>query len=259
MPKFAANLSYLFSEVPFPERFARAAAAGFRAVEFMFPYDYAPEQVAGWLRTNGLELVLFNLPPGDWAAGERGLVCLRGREGEFAASVETAARYARVLGCRQVHAMSGLRPEREAEAATRARAIANLRHAATRLAADGIRLLIEPINSRIDMPGYWLDHPALAFALLDEIGHANLAIELDLYHAHVISGDAGQWLENRFGDIAHVQIADHPGRHEPGSGEIDYGHLLSRLDTLGYRGWVGCEYRPMTTTEAGLTWMRRWQ
>ena len=255
MPKFAANLSFLFTEVPFAARFARAAKAGFRGVEFMSPYDYAAEEVAQWLAAAGLEMALFNLPAGDWDAGERGLACLPGREAEFFASVELAVHYAQALGCRRLHCMAGLRPDGEAEAVTRSRYVANIRAAADRVATAGLQLLLEPINSRIDMPGYWLDTPAKAFELLAEIDRSNVAVQLDIYHAHIMTGDPAYWLEKHLAQIGHIQIADYPGRHEPGSGEIDFPALFARLDASGYAGWVGCEYRPRAGSEAGLAWL----
>jgi len=256
MPKFAANLSFLFTEAPFPERFARAAAAGFAGVEYLFPYAWPADELAGWLRAAQVEQVLFNLPPGDWAAGERGLACLPGRRGEFAESVELARHYALRLGCRRLHCMAGIHPAGVAPGELEATYVANLRHAADRLADIGATLTIEPINSRIDMPGYWLDDIGRALRLLEIIGRANVGLQLDLYHAQIIQGDLARTLESHIGRIVHVQIADNPGRHEPGSGEIHYPYLLALLDRLGYAGWVGCEYAPLAGTEAGLGWLR---
>lgn len=255
MPKFCANLTFLFTEVPFPERFARAAAAGFRGVEYLFPYDHPPEAVAGWLKAAGLEQVLFNLPAGDWAAGERGLACQPGREAEFDAGIELALTYAEALGCRRLHCLAGLGPEGIPEDAVRATYVANLRRCADRLAAKGIALLIEPINSRVDMPGYWLDTPAKAFELLSEIAHPNVAVQYDIYHAQVMAGDLARTIEANLQRIGHFQVADNPGRHEPGTGEINYPYLFALLDRLGYDGWVGCEYKPRAATESGLAWM----
>lgn len=254
MPKFAANLSFLFADAPFPARFARAAAAGFRGVEYLFPYAWPAGDVAGWLAEHGLEQVLFNLPPGDWAAGERGLACLPGRRGEFAESVELALDYAVQLDCRRLHCMAGLRPAGHAEAELEATYVANLRHAADRLATIGATVTIEPINSRIDMPGYWLDGIAQGFRLLRAIDRPNVKLQYDIYHAQIIAGDLARTLEAHLADIGHIQIADNPGRHEPGSGEINYPFLFDLLDRLGYAGWIGCEYQPRTTTEAGLGW-----
>ncbi|RKT50030.1 hydroxypyruvate isomerase [Azonexus fungiphilus] len=257
MPKFAANLSFLFAEQPFPERFARAAAAGFAGVEYLFPYAWPAAEIAGWLRDAGLQQVLFNLPPGDWAAGERGIACLPGREKEFAAGVEQALAYAEALGCRRVHCLAGLRPAGVDEARLTATYIANLRHAADRFAALGASVLIEPINSRIDMPGYWLDDVGRAFSLCAAVDRDNVRVQLDLYHAQIIQGDLARTIEANLERIGHIQIADNPGRHEPGSGEINYPFLFALLDRLGYAGWVGCEYQPMTTTEAGLAWLTK--
>lgn len=259
MPKFAANLSFLFADVPFKERFRRAADAGFRGVEFMFPYDYPAADVADWLRQNGLEMVLFNLPPGDWAGGDRGLACDAGRQAEFADGVELAAAYAEALGCRRLHCLAGLTPGGLEEAEVRATYVANVRWAADRLAAQGVTVMIEPINSRVDMPGYWLDTPAKAFGLLAEIDRPNVRVQYDLYHAQIMAGDLARTLETNLPHIGHVQVADNPGRHEPGSGEINYPYLFALLDRLGYAGWVGCEYKPKAGTEAGLGWFTPWR
>ena len=255
MPKFAANLSFLFTDVPFPERFARAAAAGFKGVEYLFPYEHAASDVAEWLRANDLEQVLFNLSAGDWAAGERGLACLPQRQGEFAESVEQALDYAMVLDCPCVHCLSGLRPAGVDEAELEATYIANLRFAADRFATIGATVMIEPINSRIDMPGYWLDDVAKGFRLLEAVDRNNVKLQYDIYHAQIIAGDLARTLEANLPRIGHIQIADNPGRHEPGSGEINYPFLFDLLDRLGYDGWIGCEYKPLTTTEAGLGWL----
>ncbi len=257
MPKFAANLSFLFTEAPFSERFKRAAAAGFKGVEYLFPYDWPAHDVAEWLVTANLEQVLFNLPAGDWAAGERGLACLPHRQGEFAESVEQALGYAMVLDCERVHCLSGLRPPGVSEAELEATYIANLRFAADRFATIGATVMIEPINSRIDMPGYWLDDVAKGFRLLERVDRCNIKLQYDIYHAQIIAGDLARTLEANIGRIGHIQIADNPGRHEPGSGEINYPFLFGLLDRLDYDGWVGCEYKPLTTTEAGLGWLPR--
>lgn len=257
MPKFAANLSFLFADAPFPARFARAAAAGFAGVEYLFPYDWPAAELGTWLTAAGVEQVLFNLPPGDWAVGERGLACLPGRQGEFAEGVELALSYAMTLDCRKVHCMAGLRPAGVPESELAAVYVANLRHAADTLGREGIEVLIEPINSRIDMPGYWLDEVTKALALLDRIGRDNVRLQLDLYHAQIIQGDLARTIEHHIDRIGHLQIADNPGRHEPGTGEINYPFLFTLLDHLAYPGWVGCEYKPCTTTEAGLGWLPR--
>ena len=255
MPKFAANLSLLFTDVPFCERFARATAAGFTGVEYLFPYEYPAADIADWLRANDLEQVLFNLSAGDWAAGERGLACLPHRQGEFAESVEQALGYAVALDCRRLHCMAGLRPAGASEAELTEAFVANLRFAADRLATVGVTVMIEPINSRVDMPGYWLDDVAKGFRLLEAVDRSNVKLQYDIYHAQIIAGDLARTLEANIQRIGHIQIADNPGRHEPGSGEINYPFLFGLLDRLGYDGWVGCEYKPLMTTEAGLGWL----
>ena len=257
MPKFAANLSFLFADAPFPERFKRAAAAGFSGVEYLFPYAYAAHEVADWLKAADLEQVVFNLAPGDWAAGERGLACLPQRQGEFAETVEQALNYAVALDCEQLHCMAGIRPAGVSESLLEATYIANLRHAADRLATVGVTLMIEPINSRIDMPGYWLDDVDKAFRLLEAVDRSNVKLQYDIYHAQIIAGDLARTLAANIEQIGHIQIADNPGRHEPGTGEINYPFLFELLDRLAYDGWVGCEYKPLTTTEAGLGWLKR--
>ena len=257
MPKFAANLSFLFAEQAFPQRFQRAAGAGFGGVEYLFPYDWPAHQVAEWLKAAAVEQVLFNLPAGEWAAGERGLACLPHRQGEFAESVALAVDYAVQLDCRRVHCMAGIRPAGIAEAELEATYVANLRFAADRLARVGVTVMIEPINSRIDMPGYWLDDVAKGFRLLEAVDRSNVKLQYDIYHAQIIAGDLARTLEANIQRIGHIQIADNPGRHEPGTGEINYPFLFGLLDRLGYDGWVGCEYKPLTTTEAGLGWLPR--
>ena len=259
MPRFCANLSFLFTELPFPERFEAAARAGFRGVEFLFPYEHPAEEIGRWLRQAGLTQVLFNLPPGDWGAGERGLACHPGRETEFRQGLELALDYARTLGCTRLHALSGLALPDVAPAQLEAAFRANMQAAARRCAAAGVTLLIEPINSRVDMPGYWLDTPARAFELQRSLGEPGLRVQLDLYHAQIMAGDLARTLERHLPAIGHIQVADNPGRHEPGSGEINYPYLFRRLDELGYAGWVGCEYKPATTTGAGLGWFEPWR
>lgn len=254
MPKFAANLTMMFNEVPFPQRFAAAARAGFKAVEFLFPYDHAPAEVAGWLKENKLFNALFNMPPGDWAAGERGLASLPGREDEFRAGVATALEYAKAQGTPCLHAMAGLLPEGAERAAHRAVYIDNLRHAARALAPHGITLLIEPINAR-DMPGYFLTTQAEAHAIREAVGEPNLKVQMDFYHVQIMEGDIAMKLRKWFEHIGHIQIASVPARNEPDDGEVDYRYLFRLLDELGYQGWVGCEYRPRGRTEDGLGWI----
>jgi hydroxypyruvate isomerase len=254
MPRFSANLTLMFGEVPFLERFAAAARAGFGAVEFVSPYDFPAEEIAARLRADALAVSVFNLPPGDWAKGERGIACLPDRRDDFAAGVERAISYARLLGCDRLHAMAGIRPAGVAEPELRATYVANLRIAAAALAREGLTLLVEAINTR-DMPGYYLTTSRQALEVMDEVGAPNLRFQFDVYHLQIMEGDLAPTLERHLDRIGHVQVADTPGRHEPGTGEINYAFLLRHLDRLGYRGWVGCEYRPLGATEAGLGWM----
>lgn len=255
MPRFAANLSMMFTEVPFPQRFAAAAKAGFQGVEFLFPYELAAAEVAHLLSENALENALFNLPPGDWAAGERGIASLPGRQAEFRESVALALEYAQALGTERLHAMAGLLPAGGDRAQHRAVYIDNLRYAAQELARHGRTLLIEPINLR-DMPGYFLNTQAEAHAICREIGDPNIKVQMDFYHAQIVEGDLATKLKQYFAAVGHVQIASVPERHEPDDGEVNYPYLLRLLDDLGYKGWVGCEYRPRGRTEEGLAWFR---
>jgi len=256
MPRYAANLSMMFTEVPFLDRFAAAARAGFEAVEFLFPYEHAPEAVAAALAGNGLRNVLFNMPPGDWAAGDRGLASIPGREREFRDGVATALRYAKALGTPRLHVMAGLLADERDRAPRRATYVANLRYAAAEAAQAGVGVLIEPINPR-DMPGYYLNTQADAHALREEVGAPNLKVQMDLYHAQIVEGDISTKLRRYLPHIGHIQIASVPDRHEPDGGELNYAVILPLLDELGYDGWVGCEYRPANGTVAGLGWMRR--
>jgi hydroxypyruvate isomerase len=259
MPCFAANLTLMYTEHAFADRFAAAASDGFDAVECLFPYELGTDELARRLRDQRLSLVLFNLSPGDWASGERGLAALTGREAEFAASVDTALAYAQALGCRQLHAMAGLVPadaSADDRAAMHCTYVANLRRAARRLAPHGITLLIEPINTR-DMPGYFLNHQQTAHDLVAEVGEPNLKVLMDLYHCQVMEGDVTTRLRRHIDGIGHLQIAGVPERHEPDSGELNYPFLFELIDALGYRGHVGCEYRPRGGTSAGLGWWRR--
>ncbi|MFQ3789118.1 2-oxo-tetronate isomerase [Halomonas sp. A29] len=256
MIQLAANLSMLFTEHDFIDRIPAAAEAGFRGVEYLFPYDHDPQVLANALREAGVEQVLFNMPPGDWEAGERGLASLPGREAEFRDSVIEALRYAEALGCPCVHAMAGLLPvgaDADTLAAHRATYVANLRFAAAEAAKVGRQVLIEPINTR-DMPGFFLSRQGQAMAVLDEVGAGNLKLQFDLYHCQVMEGDLIRHLERQFTAIAHIQIAGVPERHEPNVGEVHYPALFERLGRLGYRGWIGCEYRPAAGTREGLGW-----
>lgn len=254
MPKFAANLSMMFNEVPFPERFAAAANAGFKGVEFLFPYDYTPAEVAGWLKENKLENALFNLPPGDFAAGERGIASLPGREQEFRDGVAKAIEYALALGTPKVHCMAGLFPAGADRGKHRAVYVENVRYAAQELAKHGRMLVIEPINPR-DIPGYFINTQAEGHAICKEIGLPNLKVQMDFYHCQIVEGDLTMTFKNNFVGIGHVQIASVPTRNEPDQGEINYRHIFKLLDEMGYDGWVGCEYRPRGRTEEGLGWL----
>ena len=255
MPKFAANLSMMFNEVPFPERFAAAAKAGFKGVEFLFPYDYTPAEVAGWLKENKLENALFNLPPGDFAAGERGIASLPGREQEFRDGVAKAIEYALALGTPKVHCMAGLFPAGADRAKHRAVYVENVRYAAQELAKHGRMLVIEPINPR-DIPGYFINTQAEGHAICKEIGLPNLKVQMDFYHCQIVEGDLTMTFKNNFAGIGHVQIASVPARNEPDEGEVNYRHIFKLLDEMGYDGFVGCEYRPRGRTEDGLGWFR---
>ncbi len=257
MPKLAANLSMMFQEVPFLDRFAAAAAAGFTGVEYLFPYEFPASEIAARLERHRLTQALFNLPPGDWAKGERGLAALPGRESEFMEGLERALDYARATSCPRLHAMAGIWPEGLDRREGASLYAANLRGAADRAAARGVTLVIEPINSR-DMPGYFLRTTGEAMAILKEVGRDNLKLQLDLYHCQIMEGDLAMHIRNLAGRYAHVQIAGVPERHEPDRGEVNYAYLLALLDEVGYGGWIGCEYRPAAETRAGLAWARRW-
>ena len=256
MPRFAANLSMMFTEVPFIERFGAAAAAGFTAVEFLFPYEHAADAIAEQLRAHRVANVLFNLPPGDWAAGERGMASIPGREAQFRRGVGEALAYARTLGTPRVHVMAGLLPAGADRMRHRTAYVANLRYAATEAARDGVEVLIEPINTR-DIPGYFLNTQADAHAIREEVGAANLKVQMDLYHAQIVEGDVATKLRRYLAHVGHIQIAGVPARHEPDTGELNYPYLFRLLDELGYAGWVGCEYRPAAGTVAGLGWLRQ--
>ena len=258
MPRFAANLSMMYTEVPFLDRFAAAAQDGFEAVEYLFPYEHTPAEIAERLQAHGLTQALFNLPPGNWAAGERGMACLPGREAEFAASVDTAITYAQATGCKKLHAMAGLVPTGADAATLRATYVANLRAAAAKLAPLGITLLIEPINTR-DMPGYFLNWQQQAHDALADVGAPNLKVQMDFYHCQIMEGDLTRRLEKHWAGVGHIQIAGVPDRHEPDNGEVNFPHLFDRLDQLGYDGFTGCEYRPKAGTSAGLGWLRAYQ
>ncbi len=257
MPKLAANLSMMFQEVPFLDRFAAAAACGFTGVEYLFPYDFPAEEIAARLERHRLTQALFNLPPGDWAKGERGMAALPGRESEFMAGLVRALDYARATKCQRLHVMAGIWPAGRDRGEGNAAYVANLQRAAERAAKQGVTLVIEPINTR-DMPGYFLNTTGQAMAIIEAVGRDNLKLQLDLYHCQIMEGDLAMHIHRLAGSYAHVQIAGVPERHEPDRGEVNYAYLLNLLDEVGYGGWVGCEYRPGGETRAGLAWAERW-
>jgi hydroxypyruvate isomerase len=256
MPRFAANLSMLFTEVPFLERFERAARAGFTSVEFQFPYAFEAREIAARAGANRQTVVLHNLPAGDWEGGERGIATMPDRVAEFRDGVGRGIDYARTLGVTQLNCLVGKAPAGMDEAAVHATVVANLRYAADTLGQAGIRLLIEPVN-RFDVPGFWLHRSAQALALMDEVGSPNLYLQYDLYHMQRSEGELAGSIERHLPRIGHMQVADNPGRHEPGTGELNWEFLFAHLDRIGYDGYIGCEYKPATTTEAGLAWLER--
>lgn len=253
MPKFSANLTMLFNEIDFMDRFERASKAGFKAVEYMFPYDWQKDQLAVKLESNRLKQVLHNLPAGDWAGGERGIACIPGREQEFHEGVGLAIEYARALRCPALNCLVGLTPEGVSTDKVRQTLVDNLRFAATALGKENIRLLIESLNDK-DIPEFYLVRTKDALSLIEEVNHPNLWLQYDIYHMQRMEGDLANTIEANLNRIAHIQIADTPGRHEPGTGEINYSFLFNFLDSIGYAGWIGCEYIPMTGTEEGLGW-----
>jgi len=257
MPNFAANLSMMFQELGFLDRFEAAAKAGFRGVEFLFPYDFPAGQIAERLQKAKLTQALFNMPPGNWAAGERGMAALAGREGEFRDGVGKAIDYAKALQCKTVHAMAGLWPQGQPKAEGEGTYVANLRYAADEAAKHGLTLVIEPINTR-DIPGYYLNTTSEGIAILDKVDRPNARLQLDLYHCQIMEGDLAERTKKLMPRVSHVQIAGTPGRHEPDIGEVNYPFLFDLLDELGYKGWVGCEYRPKGATLAGLGWARKY-
>ena len=256
MPRLAANLSMMFNEVPFLDRFAAARQAGFEAVEFLFPYEFPAKELRQRLDDNGLTQALFNMPPGDWAKGERGLASLPGRVEEFRASVRKALDYAGALDCKLVHCMAGLVPEGVPPVTAASLYAANLAWAGEQAQAAGVKLAIEPINHR-DMPGYFLHTEAQGAAVVEAIGRDRIGLQFDVYHCQITEGDVTKRMEAFMPVIAHMQIADVPARNEPGTGEIGWEFVFRRMDELGYRGWVGCEYRPAGDTVQGLAWRKR--
>jgi 2-dehydrotetronate isomerase len=252
MLRFAANLSFLYQEYAFPERFDAAARDGFHGVEYLFPYEYPAQEVAGWLRASGLSQVLFNAPPGNWAAGERGLAALPGKVDEFRAGIRKALEYAQALSCPRVHVMAGLQPGQ------RSTFVDNMAWAAELAAPAGVQLLIEPINTR-DMPGYFLNRQDDAHAIVREAGNPVLKVQMDLYHCQIVEGDVSMKLRKYLPEknVGHLQIASVPDRNEPDRGELNYDYVFDQIEELGWDGWIGCEYRPRGGTSEGLAWMRK--
>jgi hydroxypyruvate isomerase len=255
MPQFCANLTLLFNEHPFMERFDAAAKAGFKGVEYLFPYDFPKDQLVEALKKNGLTQVLHNLPAGDWAEGERGLACDPARVGEFQDGVGRAIEYATALGCKQLNCLAGLCPKGVDDERQRTTFVANLKFAALKLKQSGIRLLIEPINTR-DIPGFYLTRSKQALEIIEEVGSDNLFLQYDIYHMQIMEGDLARTIEANLSRIPHMQLADNPGRNEPGTGEINYAFLFEHIDRIGYKGWIGCEYKPKTKTVEGLSWIQ---
>ena len=255
MPKFCANLTMLWNELDFTDRFAAAARAGFKGVEYLFPYNHDKNRLAEQLRQHRLTQVLHNLPAGNWAQGERGIACHPRRVAEFQDGVGKAIEYAQALGCKQVNCLAGIRPSQVDPGLARETYIRNLQFAAPLLHDAGIKLLIEPVNTR-DIPGFFLNNSKQAFDIIKAVGSDNLFLQYDIYHAQVMEGDLARTIEANLALIPHMQLADNPGRNEPGTGEINYPFLFQHIDRIGYGGWIGCEYKPKTTTDAGLGWVR---
>jgi len=253
MPRFAANLSMMFNEVPFLDRFALAAKAGFKGVEFLFPYDHPAAEIAARLKDNGLQQVLFNAPAGDFGKGERGMAAIPGKQAAFRDSIKLALEYATTLACPRLHIMAGLKPEGVAHDTLTAVYGANLAYAAEECAKAGVKPIIEPINHR-DIPGFFLNTTDQAAAIIAAIGPEKLGMQFDLYHCQITEGDVVKRVEKHLPLIAHMQVADTPGRHEPGTGEVNWPFVFKTIDALGFRGWIGCEYRPAGETLAGLSW-----
>lgn len=258
MPRFAANLTMLFTEDPFLNRFALARIGGFKAVEFLFPYPYTKEEIKTNLDTYALKLVLHNLPAGDWDAGERGIACHPDRVEEFRSGVAKAIEYATYLNVGQLNCLAGKVPEGVDGGLVHKTFVSNLQYAAEQLKKVNIKLLIEPINT-FDIPGFYLSRTQQAIDIMDEVGSDNLYLQYDIYHAQRMEGEIANTLQKYLPRIAHIQLADNPGRNEPGTGEINYEYLFGFLDKIGYKGWIGCEYKPQKNTTAGLAWMHRYE
>jgi hydroxypyruvate isomerase len=255
VPKLAANLSTLFKELPFPDRFAAAAAAGFRAVEYQYPYDLQPLEIAARARDAGVQVVLHNMPRGDSERGEHGTACLPGREQRFRGDLERAIEYARAAGCPRLHCMAGIAPAGVERTEVHATYVANLRYAAKRLHAEGMQLLIEPLSART-VAGCFLTGSAQAIEVLEEVAADNAYLQYDLFHMQIMEGNLAETLERLLARIGHIQLADVPGRHEPGTGEINFDFLLRHIDRIGYSRWIGCEYNPLGDTVEGLKWAK---
>lgn len=256
MPKFAANLSMLFQEHAFLDRFEAASNSGFRHVEYLFPYDYRPEALKELLDQHYLEQVLFNLPPGDWSKGERGIACLPNRRDEFKRGVEQAIHYAEILQVPRVNCLAGILPTNHSNSEAWDCLLDNIEYAADQLKSVDIKLVVEAINSKVDMPGFCLDTIEKSQTLLSQLNHENLGFQFDLYHMHIMHGDLVRSLDQIWPDIAHVQFADSPGRHEPGTGDIDFSTTFKHLDKQGYQGFVSAEYLPKDDTVSSLAWLR---
>ena len=254
MPKFNANLTMMYNEVEFLDRFERAANSGFKGVEFLFPYAYSKEEIAERLQKHGLELVLHNLPAGVWDAGERGIAVLPGRVGEFQEGVGQAIEYAKALGCRQLNCLVGKTPQGLSQDKIEGTLVDNLKFAAGALEEEGIRLLVEPLNSQ-DIPGFHIVHSADALRIFEMVNHDNVWLQYDIYHMQIMEGNLTKTVRENIDRIAHMQLADNPGRNEPGTGEINYTNLFRFIDEAGYDGWIGCEYKPAGVTEEGLGWI----
>ena len=258
MPRFSANLTMMFTEVDFVDRFARAAAHDFTAVEYMFPYDWPAPQLKEMLQQHQLEQVLFNLPVDEWASGVRGIACIPGREQQFQENVGRALDYARVLGCPRLNCLAGIPPEGVDEDQVHATLVNNLRFAADACAKEDITLLVEALNSR-DVPGFYLVGSKESVELINEVDRANLKFQYDIYHMQRMEGELIATLTRLMDTIGHIQLADNPGRHEPGTGEINFTNVFNAIDQAGYEGWIGCEYIPATDTEAGLGWLAQYR
>ena len=253
MPRFAANLTMLFNEIAFLERFGAAARSGFDAVEYLFPYDYDKSSLRARLADQGLKQVLHNLPAGNWAAGDRGIACLPDRIDEFDTGVDRAIEYATAVGCTRLNCLAGIKPAAVDMHVARQTLVRNLRYAAPRLEAAGIALLIEPSNTR-DVPGFFLSRTSQAIEIINAVGSGNLFVQFDMYHMHMMGEDLARTIQDHASLVRHMQLADAPGRHEPGTGEIDYPSLFDLIDRVGYAGWIGCEYNPLVSTAESLQW-----